>query len=240
MEDAIKNRRRIGAGKIIVATILLLAVIAACFVGRWYFYFKAHLEEMAILLGKVKTVDTGQLQKILLNQQSPQWGAAKPLVTIVEFGDFRCQQCYKEFFVLRPILLKYKDVVRFYWRDYPAVGEESVDFALAARCADEQGRFIEFHDKLFQRQSELAKSDLVSIAQQVGINSFSFLNCIEKRLKLGLINNDIKDAEALGVQGTPTIFINENKISGAAPAEVLEKIILDILNKYEGSQTENE
>ena len=222
-----------------VCVFLVLLVVGSCLVGRWYFYFKAHPDEMARLLGNVKTVDTTELQKLLLNPQSPQWGAEKPIVTIVEFGDFRCLQCYKEFFVLRPLLIKYKDVIRFYWRDYPAVAAESVDFALAARCADEQKKFIEFHDKLFQNQSTLAKTDLVKVSQQVGLNSFEFLSCLDKKSKLGLVNRDIQDAEALGVKGTPTIFINANKISGAAPADVFEKIILDILNKYEGGTTTN-
>ncbi|MBI5254692.1 thioredoxin domain-containing protein [Candidatus Falkowbacteria bacterium] len=224
---------------IVAVVVLILLIAASACVGRWYFYFKAHPEEAAKLLGYATSEDMEALKAILLNKQSPQWGAEKPIITIVEFGDFRCPQCYKEFFVLRPLLIKYQDKIRFYWRDYPVVAEESLTFALAGRCSQEQGKFLQFHDKLFQKQSELKTTDLVKISQQVGLNSFLFTQCLEKKLKLGLINNDIKDAETLGVKGTPTLFINNQKISGAGPADVLEKIILDILNKYEISQTKN-
>lgn len=234
-----KTRRTRKWPWIVAVIILVLLIGAGVCVGKWYFYFKAHPEEAAKLLGYATSQDMEELKITLLNKQSPQWGAEKPIITIVEFGDFRCAQSYKEFFVLRPLLIKYQDKIRFYWRDFPVVEEESLTFALAGRCSQEQGKFLQFHDKLFQKQSELKTTDLIKVAQQIGLNSFSFSQCLEKKLKLGLINNDIKDAETLGVKGTPTLFINNQKISGAAPADVLEKIILDILNKYENSQTKN-
>jgi len=227
-------------GKIILwAVIILVAIIfssAVVYSVKTYFYFKAHPEAAFALLNQHPSADPPVQQDALISVMSPQFGAEEPLINIVEFGDFRCPQCQKAFFVLRPLLIKYKDEARFYWLDLPIVTEQSLDFALAGRCADAQGKFVEFHDRLFQFQDQLLPGNLVGIAQQVGLNSFQFAKCLDSSEKLNLIKTDVALADQLQVQGTPTVFLNQYKVQGAAPTETYEQIIQEILQEYEGSE----
>lgn len=227
-------------GKTILWVVAILVALffsaAVVYSVKTFFYYKAHPEAAFALLNQKPSAEPQIQTDELTSALSPQFGAEDPIINIVEFGDFRCPQCKKAFFVLRPLLMKYKDEVRFYWRDLPIVTEQSLDFALAGRCADAQGKFIEYHDKLFQFQDQLLPANLVGVAQQVGMNSFQFAKCLDSSETLELIKTDVALADQLQVQGTPTVFVNQYKVQGAAPTETFEQIIQKILQEYEGGE----
>lgn len=168
-------------------------------------------------------------RKGLIEGESPYWlGTDGAKVTIVEFGDYACSVCKKSFPKVRELGIKYKDKIKYIFRDYPVVTEQSLDLAMAANCAGEQGLFWVAHDKLFINQGVNEKDDIKALASQIGIDKAKFDNCFDNQKYLAQIKKDAADAERLEVEGTPTFFINGQKISGDIPYELLENIIIEI------------
>ena len=157
-------------------------------------------------------------------------GSAKPKITIVEFADFACSYCEKSFPKIREISIKYKNDVKIIYRDMP-LRENSEKLAMAARCAGEQGLFWLMHDKLFQNQGIKSDSDITELAKQIGTDISKFNNCLNSNKYIQQIQKDFSDGTDLEVKGTPTWFINGNKLEGDIPLSVWEEIIGKILQK---------
>ena len=155
-------------------------------------------------------------------------GAANPKITIVEFADFSCGYCKNSFTKIREISLKYKKDVKIIFRDYPAY-EHSLDLAMAARCAGEQGLFWLMHDKLFQNQGISEQEQLSALANQIGADVNRFNNCFANKKYLPNIQKDFADAEKLEITGTPTWFINGQKIAGDIPYELFMEIVEEFI-----------
>ncbi|MBI5022731.1 MAG: DsbA family protein [Candidatus Magasanikbacteria bacterium] len=164
----------------------------------------------------------------LIGLNSPRLGNASAKITIVEFADFTCPFSKQEFPVVRELLAKYPDKINFVYRYFPlgdanhAGGKEA---AMAAVCADSQGKFWPFHDKLFQNQKNFTKIDLLSLAGQIGLNMESFSQCFESAAVKSKVEKDWVDGASLGVSGTPSFFLNGEKVEGAIPLEAWEKAI---------------
>lgn len=164
----------------------------------------------------------------LIGLDSPRLGNPAAKITIVEFADFTCPFSKQEFPVVRELLAKYPDKINFVFRHFPlgdanhAGGKEA---AIAAVCANSQGKFWPFHDKLFQNQKNFTNTDLLSLASQSGLNLESFSQCLESVAVKSKVKKDWADGAVLGVSGTPTFFINGDKVEGAIPLEAWEKAI---------------
>lgn len=149
-------------------------------------------------------------------------------ITIVEFGDFACPVCKKAFPTAREISLKYKNDIKFIWRDYPVVQDYSALLALAGRCAGEQGLFWPMHDKLFQNQGVSTSDQLTALANQAGADTVKFKECLGKQKYLPQIQKDFSDGQSFGSIGTPTYFINGYRIPGDIPYNVFVEIIEEL------------
>lgn len=181
-------------------------------------------------LAKIQTSAPKIISSEILGDDNYWIGSAKPRVTIVEFADFACPHCKNTFPVVRELSLKYKDDVKIIFRDFPVISESSGDLAMAARCAGEQGFFWVMHDKLFLNQGITTNSELKELAKQTGVNTYKFNQCLESKKYLDKIQKDLTDGGNLGVTGTPTWFINGEKIAGDIPLSGFENIIKNILN----------
>ncbi len=155
-------------------------------------------------------------------------GSENPKVTIVEFADFQCPNCINAYQKVREISVKYKDDVKIIFRDFP-VYEGSINMAMAARCAGQQGKFWTMHDKLFQAQPDSDINSLKNIAQTIGINDKKFLSCMQEEKTLPLIRKDYSDGQNFGITGTPTFFINGYKIPGDIPRDIFIMIIEELI-----------
>jgi protein-disulfide isomerase len=151
-------------------------------------------------------------------------GAENPKITIVEFGDFNCPYCKNSYSKIREITLKYKDEVKFIYRDLPIL-ENSLELSLAARCAGEQGFFWNVHDKFFQNQ----KTDIKDIAVSIRLDIVKFNSCLKSKKYLNAIKKDISDANKLKISQTPIWFINGYEVHGDIPYDVFNKIIESLL-----------
>ncbi|HTX86592.1 MAG TPA: thioredoxin domain-containing protein [Candidatus Nanoarchaeia archaeon] len=156
------------------------------------------------------------------------FGATTPKVTIVEFADFECPFCRDDYTAVREISYKYQKSVRVIFKDFP-LHDTSLDLAMAARCAGEQGFFWPMYDKLFALQDQFATTTLPDLAVSVGANKTIFANCFNSRKYLTAIRADYADGQALGVSGTPTFFINGYKVVGEIPEANFEEIVQQFL-----------
>src|SRR3989344_6963375 len=146
-------------------------------------------------------------------------------VTVIEFADFQCPFCEKYHKEIIPSLKKdYIDSgkIKFAYRHYAFLGQESTDSALASECANEQDKFWEFHDYLFdnqagENQGAFAKNKLKEFAVTLGLNSAQFNECLDSAKYKENVDKDIAQGGKAGVNGTPATFVNGILISGAIP-----------------------
>jgi protein-disulfide isomerase len=148
---------------------------------------------------------------------NPTLGVADAPITLIEFGDFNCTYC-KQFFdeTLYPLLDAYEGQIQFVFRDYPILGPDSVQAALAAECADDQGQFWTFHDLLYADQI-LTRDAFLQHATDLEMDVDTFTTCLDDAVHQSEIETDYVAAAQLGVGGTPTFFINGKILVGAQP-----------------------
>lgn len=172
---------------------------------------------------------TAPSPKVLLDE--PAKGAEDAPVTIIEFADFRCGYCLRHFLQTLPIIDKeYIAIgkVRYVFRNFPILGVQSRWAALAAECAHEQGRFWEYHDKLFtltQQGQEFVRSRLKSVAAELGLDSAQFDSCLDSSKYLDEVQEDFALGQSEGVTGTPAFLINGKLLVGAQPIERFRELI---------------
>lgn len=213
-----------------ILLILFLTLAAIVFVALGFYIAdiagriksgKIVSEQVLAEINKYKTAK----ENPIINGTNNYWlGSSKPKITIVEFGDFNCPLCKSSFPKIREISLKYKNDVKIIFRDYP-IYENSLDLAMAARCAGEQGLFWLMHDKFFAYQGNFTLEQLPDLANQIGADVNKFNNCLSSKKYLNDIRKDYSDGESLGVTGTPTWFINGYKINGDIPYDLFIQII---------------
>lgn len=166
-------------------------------------------------------------------------GEANAPVTIVEYGDFQCPFCGKFFkdteSVLRENYIK-TGKVKFIYRDFAFLGQESLWSANAARCAGEQGKFWQYHDYLFnnqrgENQNAFSKNNLKSFAAALSLDKEKFNACLDTDKYSEEIKKETKAGGEAGVQGTPANFINGTLYVGALPTATFTQIIDTELSK---------
>lgn len=183
---------------------------------------------------------------ILVTESDPVLGDPNAKVTIVEFSDFQCLYCrsfYKDTY--GQLKKDYIDTgkVKLVFRDYPLPFHTAAEpAALASLCADDQGKFWQYHDKIFEEQqkrepntSVVSKTidfdvnDLKSWARQIGLNTTEFNNCLDSAQHENEVQADLAAAIEVGVDGTPSFFINGQLLIGAQPYPVFKQIIDQVL-----------
>jgi protein-disulfide isomerase len=125
--------------------------------------------------------------------------------------------------------------LRIEWRDFPYLGKESVNAAVAARAAQAQGRFWEYHDLLYESQSSgFGDEDLRALAEKADLDVDRFERDYEKGSYAELVQTDFEKGQRMGVNGTPTFLINDRVLVGLQPIGVFEKAIEDARREAEG------
>lgn len=154
---------------------------------------------------------------------NPAKGNSSSKMIIIEFSDFQCPACKAALPVIDAVLDRHG--VALYYRNFPLpIHENSMTAAEAAECANEQGKFWQYHDILFQNQERLDKESLKVYAGQLGLDAAQFNRCLDSHKYRNEIEKDFQDGKRLGVGGTPTFFINNRKVEGAS-LSVFESII---------------
>jgi protein-disulfide isomerase len=153
-------------------------------------------------------------------------GPADAPVEIIEFSDFQCPYCLSAHPTVKRLLDTYGDRVHFVYRHYPLPNHPNArPAAEASQCANEQGKFWPYHDRLFANPTKLSDADLKRHAAELGLDSPKFDACFDSHKFKSVIDADVKTANELGVNGTPAFFINGRMVSGAQPFEVFKRVI---------------
>lgn len=192
--------------------------------------FVLQTSELGLPIGKF--VETPSV-----SEDDIQIGAKDAKVKIVEFSDFQCPYCRTfQLNTIQKILKDYGGKVLFVYKNFPLeFHTQAENAALAARCANEQGKFEAYSSKLFDIQNDWGKSEgtqkFKAYAAQLGLNSAQFNECLDDKKYQDKVNRDKEEAKSFGISGTPSIFINDQFKSGAVEYEDIKKIIDEQLTK---------
>jgi protein-disulfide isomerase len=165
---------------------------------------------------------------------APVKGAKDALVTIVQYSDFQCPFCGRVEPTVDQIMKEYNGKVRVVWKDLPLpFHQNAMPAAIAARAANEQGKFWPMHDKLFSNQQALDRPSLEKYAQELGLNMARFKAALDTKKHEAEIQADAASGNKIGANGTPAFFINGISLSGAQPFESFKAVIDQELKKAE-------
>lgn len=162
---------------------------------------------------------------------SPVLGATNQQIVMVEFSDFQCPYCATANQNVKQFMAKHKDKVTLVYKHFPLtqIHPEALPAASAAWAANRQGKFWEYHDALFANQAKLSESFYLETATKLKLDLNKFN--ADRKLAPESIVKDFKLGRQLGVEGTPTFFMNGEVISGAATLADLEKALAVVMKK---------
>ena len=223
------------------------AGIAAVAIFVSFFAFNSVIEEKELVLEQAENIQP-QSQKIGLavftENGSPYLGDVNAPITLVEFGDYQCFFCNKHFHETEhSILSNYVETgkVKIIFKDYTIIGPDSITAAHAAHCANDQGKFWEYHDILYnnwtgENNGWASSENLLQFAQNIELDIDKFSECMLNDTHTSIITNSNSDAKTLGITGTPAFFVigtdnKVTKINGAQPYDVFERIFDSELEK---------
>jgi protein-disulfide isomerase len=158
--------------------------------------------------------------------EGPARGPDNAPITIVEFSDFQCPYCSRASATVDEVLNAYPGKIRLVFRHYPLpFHAEAPKASEASMCANEQGKFWEYHDVLFKNQQQLAVADLKNHASAIGLDAAKFAECLDSGKNASVVEKDMEAGKKVGVNGTPAFFINGIMLSGAQPIEEFKAVI---------------
>jgi len=169
----------------------------------------------------------------------PSLGPADARVTIVEFSDFQCPFCRRASDVVKALNERYPQDLRLVYRQFPleSIHPHARSAAEASLCANDQDRFWDYHDKLFENTRALAREDLVAYATELGLDLARFEACLSERTHRATVEADLAEASAHGVTGTPAFFVNGILMTGAQPVESFAEVIEAELQRLGGAES---
>ncbi|HAT03474.1 MAG TPA: hypothetical protein DCS29_01710 [Candidatus Magasanikbacteria bacterium] len=167
----------------------------------------------------------------IIRPHNPIYGSSEPKITIIAFIDFECPYCQESYPIFKKISEKYNPVVRVIFKQLPlpALHAQAYNAAIASTCAQEQNKFWQYHDTLFETK-QYDDDSLYNLAANIGLNLQSFNTCFNSQTYKNDIQKDVDDAVSIGVRGTPTYVVNGNIIEGVLSSQEWDTIILKHLN----------
>ncbi len=175
------------------------------------------------------TISTPMGSQIVANTSAP--------ITILEFGDYQCEQCYAWFHETKPSIVRdYIDTgkANLVFVDLAFLGRDSIPASMATYCSEDQGMYWEYHDLLYNSQESVdggwANSErLKAFAFSLDLDMELFESCLDSGKYSKRVQYNIQQARENGVRGTPGFFIvgpdGQQKIGGAQPFSVFQKIL---------------
>ena len=176
--------------------------------------------------GSVKVMLDPPRYAVAVGQDDPVRGNRDAAVTIVEFSDYQCPFCARVNPALAKVRETYGDKVRIVFKDFPLPNHpQAPKAAEAAHCAAEQGKYWEMHDAMFANQRALEVPALKQSATALGLDMAKFNRCLDSGQYASKVAAGAEQGEKLGVNSTPTLYINGRALIGAVPFEHFKAII---------------
>jgi len=171
--------------------------------------------------------------EVAFTDADPSLGSAKAPVTLIEFSDFQCPYCRQVAPTLKRLRATYGDKVRIVWKDFPLTQIHPLAFKAgeAGHCAAEQGKFWEFHDQVFGNQQALMPDDLKRYAAGLSLDAERFSGCLDMSKHAEVVRDGVAQGTRLGINSTPTVFVNGRRVEGAQSYEVFAALIDEELSK---------
>jgi protein-disulfide isomerase len=186
-----------------------------------------------------QVVDNGQQNVVAATAgNSPFLGPSNAKVTVIEFSDYQCPYCGAAAGTQATLIAQFKNQdptwtasepelvnlakagkIKLVFRNFPltSIHQNAEKAAEASLCANDQGKFWQYHDLLFKNQDQLTVTNLKAFATELSLDTAKFNTCLDSGNKAAVVQQDIKDATAAGVSGTPTFFVNGQTVEGAQP-----------------------
>lgn len=256
-EQSISIKKSTFKGMII--GIIIVIGVAAFFAGSYISNFNSNQVSQEQLQDAISKLELKILQEQLSATQptnpikisaddDPVIGNINAEITIIEFSDFQCPFC--ERFNTQTFPLIFEEYikhgkVKLVFRDFPiqSIHPNALPASVAAECANEQGKFKEMHDKLFDNQKKWNKQDTINAlsifnqyATEIELEQTKFESCLANGKYIDEIKNDLSEGQSYGISGTPGFFIGNEKIGfielkGAQPFDSFKKVIETQLEK---------
>lgn len=191
---------------------------------------------LLFLKGNPQPIEPGQAvdSQSLLRETSHMTGDSKAKVTLVEFGDFQCPACAAAHPIVKKVLADYQSnpQFNFVFRQFPLISihPNAMPSAQASEAAGKQGKFWEMYDRLYETQNDwstsaTAKDLFTNYASSLGLDAGAFRSDLDKQTFREVVQADIDDGTKLGVQGTPTFYLNGQKLNSIPSYEEFKQLI---------------
>jgi protein-disulfide isomerase len=160
---------------------------------------------------------------------SPVTGAADKKIVMVEFSDFQCPFCSRAHATVKEFMAKYGNEVTLTYKHLPLVRihPQALPAALASWSAQQQGKFWEYHDRLFAQQNALGDELYLSLAKELQLDITKFNNDRNSEQAQNAVKADVELSGELAINGTPAFFINGLQFSGAVPLTEMESVLAE-------------
>ena len=148
-------------------------------------------------------------------------------VTIVEFSDYQCPYCQRAEPTVQQVLQQYEGKIRFVYKHFPleSIHPLARGASEAAGCAEDQGKFWEYHELVFAAKDGFEMAALEGYAKQLELDEAAFRTCMAEKRHAARVTTDLQDGQAAGVNSTPTFFVNGVKLKGAQPFSEFQRLI---------------
>jgi protein-disulfide isomerase len=196
-------------------------------------------QAVAAIYGRSQVEILLEPPRVAVAAVGPAKGPADAPVTIIEFSDFQCPYCKRALPTLSQLLEKYPEKIRVVYRHLPLEGihPRARPAAAASVCAEDQGRFWDYHDLVFENNRALEDADLESYAGRAGLDVESFKQCIADGRHRERIDADIEAATQAGITGTPAFVVNGIVMRGAKPLDDFAVVIDAELARAAGGES---
>ena len=218
--------KKLNYSTLVTPALIVLLVIAAFLIGS--FWTKVQMLEKGGITGSKSLATAKPVTTTISNDKFNEIvkdavfmsGNKDAKVKIVEFTDFECPFCARFFTDTFPQIEKEyidSDKIAFYIRHFPlySIHPNAEGASLAAECANEQGKFREMHDIIFENQKTMSIADLKGHAVKLGLDTTKFNSCLDSKKYKANVDRDASLGNEVGVSGTPAFFVNGKLISGA-------------------------
>jgi protein-disulfide isomerase len=173
---------------------------------------------------------SAEKQAEIAKNDAPSFGPENAKVTIVEFSDFQCPFCSRGANAVTELKKKYAGKIRVVFRQFPLSFHDKAHVAAeAAMFAHSKGKFWEMHDKMFANQNALDRANLEKYAKEVGLNVDELKKALDDKAFAPKVDEDMKMGTGIGVQGTPSLYMNGKKVQNATDVESMSKMVDEAL-----------
>ena len=164
-------------------------------------------------------------------QGAPTLGPSDAPVTVVEFSDYECPACRATHEVVKQVRAAYGNRVQWIYKEYPLKRhKDAFKAAEASHCAEDQGKFWEYQERLFTAP-DLSPDNLVSMAGQLGMSQEKFRQCLQDSIHKPLVEKNVRDAVQAGLDRTPSFMINGAVYAGSPSLDIFRSMIDEELKK---------